>query len=148
MKHVLILLCKESYCGSGPQLQNSSAPQVSPAVKVRTDQIASWHLRAVGAPKSTAGKPPVRVTLFTEGYKGKYHPLTGCHAKQPQAQKFILAAKLPGVPSGRRHGVLQGTKAGETRGTGCRNISIKEAESNEAGYVEAHFYLDLLSTWK
>lgn len=105
----------------------------------------------VTSPKGTAesGKSAGRVALFTMGYNGKYHPLTGYHPKQPQAQKLIQAAKLAGVPSWSRQGVLQGTKAGETRSIGHRNINIKEAETrNEAGYPEAYFYLALLSTWK
>lgn len=35
----LVLLCKESYYVSDQQLQNIGAPQISNAVKVRTDQI-------------------------------------------------------------------------------------------------------------
>lgn len=91
----------------------------------------------VTSPKGTAesGKSAGRVALFTMGYNGKYHPLTGYHPKQPQAQKLIQAAKLAGVPSWSRQGVLQGIKAGETRSIGHRNINIKEAETLRPTFI-------------
>lgn len=76
------------------------------------------------------------------GHNGKRCPLAGCHPKQPQAQKLILTAKPSSVSFWRSHNVLQGTKAAETRGTGQRDISMKEVEnSNETGYAEVCFYL-------
>lgn len=83
------------------------------------------------------------------GHNGKFCPLAGCHPKQLQAQKLIVAAKPPSVSSWRRHNVLQGTKAAETRGMGHRDINMREAAGrNETRYTEACFYLGCLHTWK
>lgn len=82
------------------------------------NQLSGWHL-----------------LQGQRGHKGKHHPLSGCHSKQLQPQKLILAAKPPGVSSWRKHNVLQGTKPAETRNKGLRDIKMKELGStNERGY--------------
>lgn len=117
------------------QADTSGLSVLQKVQQTQEDQLSGWQFS------------PWKFILFTMGYNGKYHPLTGYHPKQPQAQKATTAAKLPGVPSWRSHGIFQGTRTGETRGAGHRNIDIKES-SSEAGYIKACFYLYLFSTWK